>query len=105
MLNVDEIHHHFVTGEKISVIAFKFGVSQGYIQQLISQQRKLHPEKWPSRKAKNVKQLFHVYECEDCVLTFAVEQECDDQSDVCCPICWNGESISDISSGEMILRR
>lgn len=104
MLNLDEVHQHFLAGEKVTVIAHKFGVSEGYIQQLISQQRKLNPEKWPSRKRRTSFQLFHVYECEDCIVTFAVEQDYEDQSDVCCPICWNGEKIRDVSSGEMILR-
>jgi len=43
---------------------------------------------------------FHVYECQDCVLTFAVEQAFEDQSCVKCPVCF-GEDICDVASGEM----
>jgi predicted nucleic acid-binding Zn ribbon protein len=48
-------------------------------------------------------QLFHVYECEDCSVTFAVEQAFEDQSEVKCPICLDDEWIRDVGSGEMIL--
>lgn len=53
---------------------------------------------------RQIKQLFHVYECQDCVVTFAVEQVCDDQSDVCCPIC-SSDNVRDVDSGEMIIGR
>ena len=93
-----------MAGEKIAVIAYKFKVSESHIQQLISKQRKLDPGKWPSRVKPKQVHDFHVYECEDCVLTFAVEQAFEDQCEVCCPVCWNGDAIRDVASGEMILR-
>lgn len=43
--------------------------------------------------------LFHVYECEDCIVTFAVEQAYEDHSDVRCPICKTDNNISDVGSG------
>lgn len=46
---------------------------------------------------------FHVYECDDCVVTFAVEQAYEDQSEVTCPICGE-ENLKDLCSGEMLLR-
>jgi Zn finger protein HypA/HybF involved in hydrogenase expression len=51
-------------------------------------------------------QLFHIYECEDCVLTFAVEQAAlkGQLFSICCPICQD-ENIRDVSSEELTLRR
>lgn len=43
---------------------------------------------------------FHVYECTECVLVFAVEQAYDNHSDVHCPLCFN-EDIDDVCSGSM----
>jgi DNA-directed RNA polymerase subunit RPC12/RpoP len=104
-VNIKEIHRLFIAGEKLTVIAFKFGVSEGYIQQLISKERKSNPEKWPSRnKPKYFKQLFHVYKCEECILVFTVEQALEDQSNICCPQCGT-EEINDAGAGEMIIRR
>lgn len=49
---------------------------------------------------------FHIYECEDCILMFAVEQAWEDHSSVNCPVCGLDESIRDVTSGEMkIIRR
>ncbi|MFS0820786.1 hypothetical protein [Bacillus sp. 1P02SD] len=101
-MDINEIHSKFIKGEKISVIAYQFGVSERRIQQLISEQRKLAPSKWPSRRnRKSNVHLFHVYECSDCSVTFAVEQAYEDQSDVCCPICWTDTNLRDVASGEM----
>lgn len=44
----------------------------------------------------------HIYECQDCVLTFAVEQAFEDQSEICCPNC-QGENIRDVASGELAI--
>ncbi|WP_066316847.1 hypothetical protein [Bacillus sp. FJAT-29814] len=49
-----------------------------------------------------MKQLYHVYECQDCVLSFAVEQAFEDQSEICCPNCGN-EDIRDVGPGEMTI--
>jgi hypothetical protein len=57
-----------------------------------------------SAKQQASSQLFHIYECEDCVVTFAVEQDFEDQSVVCCPICHVYENIRDVASGEMKIR-
>jgi predicted nucleic acid-binding Zn ribbon protein len=46
---------------------------------------------------------FHLYECAECVLLFAVEQAFEDQSSICCPNCGE-EKINDVAAGEMILR-
>lgn len=48
-----------------------------------------------------MKQLFHVYECSDCCVTFAVEQDYEDQTDVMCPICGDQGTIEDVASGLM----
>ena len=50
-----------------------------------------------------LKHLFHVYECEECMVTFAVEQYCVDQSVVFCPICGMDDYMRDVASGEMLL--
>jgi predicted nucleic acid-binding Zn ribbon protein len=48
---------------------------------------------------------YHIYECEDCIVSFAVEQAFEDQSAVNCPICLTDEHIRDVTSGQMLLRR
>ncbi|MEH7503259.1 hypothetical protein V7152_14820 [Neobacillus drentensis] len=104
-MSLEELYHHFRAGEKISVIAYKFGVSEGYIQQLISKQRQLNPEKWPSRNKTKIIQLVHIYECEECVVSFTVEQAFEEQDLVRCPICTSDDSIRDVAAGELIIRR
>lgn len=47
---------------------------------------------------------FHVYECEPCILTFAVEQAWEDQEEVVCPVCCSDEHLKDITSGEMKIK-
>jgi predicted nucleic acid-binding Zn ribbon protein len=42
----------------------------------------------------------HVYECEECILVFAVEMAFEDQSEICCPNCGN-EDINDVAAGEL----
>lgn len=51
-VDVDKIHELFIDGEKLAVIAHKLGVGEGYIQQIISKDRKKNPEKWPKRQQK-----------------------------------------------------
>jgi predicted nucleic acid-binding Zn ribbon protein len=46
----------------------------------------------------------HIYECDDCILVFAVEMAFEDQSEIKCPNCGN-EEINDVAAGEMIFRR
>jgi hypothetical protein len=58
-----------------------------------------------SSKHQASSQLFHIYECEECVVTFAVEQDFEDQSVVCCPICHIDDFIQDVASGEINIRR
>jgi len=50
-------------------------------------------------------QLFHVYECEHCVLTFAIEQAFENQSDICCPNCLEDEWIRDVGEGGMVITK
>lgn len=45
----------------------------------------------------------HVYECEECVLLFAVEQAFEDQSNICCPNCGE-ENITDVAAGEIAVK-
>jgi Zn finger protein HypA/HybF involved in hydrogenase expression len=69
-----------------------------------------YPRKMVERHVKSAKtsssQLFHIYECEDCVLTFAVEQAAFEGQlfSICCPACQD-ENIRDVAAGEIILKR
>ena len=45
--------------------------------------------------------LFHIYECEECALVFAVEQAFDEQELVKCPVCLDDKALKDIGAGEM----
>jgi hypothetical protein len=53
------------------------------------------------KRAKRLERIVHIYECEDCVLTFAVEQAFEDQSIIKCPSC-SDENIRDVCSGVLI---
>lgn len=44
---------------------------------------------------------YHIYECEDCVVNFAVEQTYHDHSAVQCPICGTDDLVKDVGSGSM----
>jgi predicted nucleic acid-binding Zn ribbon protein len=48
---------------------------------------------------------YHIYECEDCIVSFAVEMAFEEQSAVKCPVCQQDEGILDVGSGEMTIRR
>jgi hypothetical protein len=104
-VNIEKLHYLFMAGEKISVIAYKFSVSEGYIQKLISKERQIDSEKWPSRSKSKIIQLVHVYECEDCVVSFSIEQAYEDQDAVKCPICESADYIRDVAAGELIIKR
>jgi predicted nucleic acid-binding Zn ribbon protein len=51
--------------------------------------------------SQHIKRPYHIYECEACVLVFAVEQAFDDQEQVNCPVCQCDETLRDCGSGEM----
>jgi Zn finger protein HypA/HybF involved in hydrogenase expression len=69
-----------------------------------------YPREMVEKHVKSAKesssQLFNIYECEDCVITIAVEQAAfeDQLFSICCPVCQD-ENIRDVASGEMNLRR
>lgn len=50
-----------------------------------------------------MKPLVHVYECEECILTFAVEQAFDNQSEIRCPNCWSDEHMRDVGEGVLTI--
>lgn len=103
-VDIDEIHFRFMNGESYKQIAKVYGLTEKHISNLVGRQREKDPEKWPIRLGPR-QHLFHVYECEECVLIFAVEQECEDQSDVCCPICWQDNHLKDVASGVMKFKK
>jgi hypothetical protein len=57
-------------------------------------------EKQVKPSTRKLNQLFHIYECEDCILTFAVEQAALEGQlfSICCPVCQD-ENIRDVGSG------
>jgi len=83
-VDIEKLHQLFMSGEKLSVIAYKFQVSEGYIQRLISNERKQNPDKWPKRKKKKQTMEIDIYSCEECGRAFGVE-ECEDPK--VCPCC------------------
>lgn len=48
-----------------------------------------------------MKRPYHIYECEECCLVFAVEQAHENQEDIVCPLCQEDEYMIDIGEGEM----
>lgn len=48
-----------------------------------------------------MKREYHIYECEDCCVVFAVEQAFLQQSEVSCPVCQDDVEIYCIAEGEM----
>jgi Zn finger protein HypA/HybF involved in hydrogenase expression len=69
-----------------------------------------YPREMVERHVKSSKerssQLFNIYECEDCILTFAVEQAAlkDQLFSISCPVCQD-ENIRDVASGEFNIKR
>lgn len=53
----------------------------------------------------NYQHHFHVYECDSCIVTFAVEMAFEDQSVVVCPICKCDDHVNDVSSGVMVIEK
>ena len=51
-----------------------------------------------------MKHLFHVYDCQDCILTFAVEQTFEDLAEIGCPLCGNEDYLRDVASGDMEIK-
>lgn len=98
-----QINELWIKGMKVNEIASVLGVNSSSLKNKITRLRKKDPRKWPRRNCypTKLKRLFHVYECEDCAVVFAVEQAYEDQSEVCCPICWDDAALEDIGSGEM----
>lgn len=113
-MDIEAVHTLFMQGVRIKEIASKMRVKESQIHYLIKKERQIDPDKWPVRTVSLGNHLdsgnayiqkFHVYECPNCVLTFAVEMDYENQSDVCCPICWS-EDIEDVSTGAVrIIRR
>jgi hypothetical protein len=50
-----------------------------------------------------VNQLYQIYECVDCIVSFAVELAFEEHDLVKCPICCE-ENLRDIATGEMLLQ-
>jgi predicted nucleic acid-binding Zn ribbon protein len=48
-----------------------------------------------------VKRHWHIYDCEDCIVSFAVEAAFEDQDAVNCPVCGKDESLIEVGYGEM----
>lgn len=46
--------------------------------------------------------LVHIYECEGCVVTFAVEQSFEEQDRVQCPVCCQDNLLRDVGEGEIV---
>ncbi|MDF2859622.1 MAG: hypothetical protein K0Q87_5473 [Neobacillus sp.] len=47
--------------------------------------------------------LVHIYECQQCVITFAVEQAFEDQSVISCPSCCEEEWLEDVGEGVLTI--
>lgn len=50
-----------------------------------------------------MEQLFHIYECEDCIVSFAVEIAFQEQDLIKCPIC-SEENLRDVATGKLVLQ-
>jgi predicted nucleic acid-binding Zn ribbon protein len=48
-----------------------------------------------------VKIHYHKYECEKCVLNFAVEMAFEDQNEIVCPVCRDDDQLNDAGEGAM----
>ncbi|WP_078428795.1 helix-turn-helix transcriptional regulator [Alkalihalobacterium alkalinitrilicum] len=96
----EQINELWMQGKTIDEIASEIGITHSAAKNKIARYRKREPEKWP-RRQKMRKRPYHIYECEDCTLVFAVEQAFDSQEDVCCPVCWSDDQLRDIGAGEM----
>lgn len=48
-----------------------------------------------------MKRAYHIYNCEFCCLTFAVEQAFENQDEVMCPVCFTDDDLQTVGHGEM----
>lgn len=82
-----KLHELWIAGIGVKMISKEYGIAEGALYSRVSKLRKTQPLKWPKRKTK-MKVHYLIYECQDCILSFAVEKAFKDQDDVTCPICW-----------------
>lgn len=48
--------------------------------------------------------LVHVYECEECTLTFMVEQAFEEQDLIHCPVCCMDDNLRDAGEGTTVCK-
>lgn len=107
---IESMYKMFVNGDSYWKIARRLHTTEDNIKSRINRLRAMDPEKWPRRykykvdPKRKVERLFHVYECDDCTLTFAVEQAYEHQSEVCCPVCKDDKNMSDAGDGVLIVQ-
>ena len=110
VIDREQLHKLFLDGKPLEEIAKELGSTYGSIRTTIYHERLRNPLEWPHRVksniAKMVQQLplmMHLYECTDCITTFAVEDyEGTDHSATVCPICGHDE-LEDKGYGRFIV--
>ncbi|MFD1954276.1 hypothetical protein ACFSL6_08825 [Paenibacillus thailandensis] len=108
MVDREQLHKLFLSGKPLAEIAKELGSTHGAIRTLIYQERLRNPLDWPHRvnyPGKSAEQplMMHLYECDECAITFAVEDyEEVDHSATACPICGGEESVKDKCYGRFV---
>lgn len=106
IVNKEQLHKLFLSGKPLQEIAEHFGSTYGSIRTMIHNERQRSPLDWPHRYQSRyvpatLPLMMHLYECEDCFITFAVEDyDGVDHSATVCPVCGCGEMVNDKAYGK-----
>lgn len=104
----EQLHRLYLEGKTTGEIAEIIGSTNKSVRTMIMNERKKYPYAWPFRNradalAAPLPLMMHLYECEDCCITFSVEDyEGVDHSFTVCPICHNDESLRDVGYGQFV---
>lgn len=107
-INREQLHRLYLEGKTTEEIAEAMGSTNTSIRTLIMLERRKYPYAWPFRNhadalAAPLPLMMHLYECEDCCITFSVEDyEGIDHSATVCPICQSDEMLQDVGYGQFV---
>lgn len=101
------LHELFLSGAPLTEIAKEFGSTLGSIRTMIYQERQRDPYKWPHRINPSISTdpplMMHFYECDDCFVSFAIEDyEEVDLSVATCPICGGDDGLKKKGYGRFV---
>jgi transposase len=98
------IHSMYTSGKSFDEIAVVVNLNRKTVKNKVSRYRAKEPDKWPKQRAYPKKSDVYeveVFECEDCCLVFAMEEDEGLGAEAACPVCWETENIKMIGKSKM----